>query len=72
MGGQEIIEVLERAKKPLTRTEIAKRINKRLDYTSGKLAKLLKSNEIKCLELPREEAKKIVPGINRRMRMYYV
>ncbi len=74
MGQAEILEVLEKNKKPMSRTQIAKEIKKDPIPVSKSIRKLLKNNEVKCIELDRHQAAKYL-NMNRpfrRMRFYYV
>lgn len=74
MGQTEILECLEKHKFPISR----KQISEELDYDPIKVShliqKLLKKAEIKCIELDRIQAGKML-GLNRifrRTRFYYV
>jgi len=74
MGQFEIIEVLKKHKKPISRREIAIELNISGCNVSHQLKKLLYHNEIKCIEINRNQAKEYfkenVPS--RRMRLYYL
>lgn len=71
MGQGEIIELLEKENKPLSRTEIAVKLDTSPIKVSIRIAKLLKHNEIKCIEIPRDLALKMYK-CRKRMRVYYV
>ena len=67
---QEVIEVLEKAKKPMSRTQIAKELEKDLVIVSHAISKLIKFREIKCIEIDRNQAMEMF-HCKRRMRLYY-
>jgi predicted transcriptional regulator len=74
MGQGEIIELLEKLRRPLSRTEIAQLLEQDVTNISHHLKKLITHHEIKIVELNREQAAGFF-GINapsRRMRLYYV
>lgn len=76
MGQSEIIQVLEKAKKPLSRKEIAIALQEdalkiEAIKVSMLLKKMLKYSEIKCIEIDRSQAIKHY-NCKRRMRLYYV
>ncbi len=71
MGQCEILQILEKYKKPMSRTEIAKALNDDLSLISHSLKRLLKSADIKIIEIDRKEAM-IRFHCKRRMRLYYV
>ena len=71
MGQAEVIDCLEQAKKPLARSEIALRIKVNPQHISHILNKLLKHEEIKCMEIDRHQAKKFY-NVCRRMMLYYI
>lgn len=70
MSQEEIIEVLEKEKRPMSRGEIAFALQKDALKITHQLAQLLKFSEIKCIEIDRFEAKKRF-RCNRRMFLYY-
>lgn len=74
MGQYEIIKVLEKHKKPISRREIASELNINPRIVSHHIQKLLFHNEIKCIEIDRNQAreyfKENLPS--RRMRLYYL
>lgn len=71
MGQQEVIEILQKAKKPLSRTEIAERLNETAIKISILIRRMLKYGEVKCIEINRKQALKYY-NCKRRMRIYYV
>lgn len=74
MGQAEIIECLEKHKEPISRSQIAKEINQNPVSVSHSIKRLLKNNEIKCIELDRiQSGKKLkLNKIFRRTRFYYI
>ena len=74
IGQQEIIEILEKHNKPISRREIAEELNIPAQIVSRHIQKLLLHNEIKCIEIDRNQArayfKERLPS--RRMRLYYL
>jgi DNA-binding MarR family transcriptional regulator len=74
MGQAEIIECLEKHDKPISRKQIAEEIDYDVVKVSHLIKKLLNKNEIKCIELNRIQAGKML-GLDRpfrRTRFYYV
>lgn len=71
MSQVEIIEVLEKFKKPMSRTEIAKVLEEDVVRVSHSIARLIKGKEIKIIEINREQALATY-HCKRRMRLYYV
>lgn len=75
---QEIIELLEKHRKPLTLTEITISLNPNPNNTfkinvSRALKKLLYYNEIKCIEVDRILALRLTDSKKpRRMKLYFV
>ncbi len=71
MSQGEILEVLKKEKKPLSAAEIINQldINPKRVYVLIKI--LLKYEEIKCIEIPKDLAMKLYRS-KRRMRLYYV
>ena len=71
MGQGEVMNVLEGFKKPVAISEIANLLpdlsKKRIHVI---ITCLLKFNEIKCIEIPRDLAMKMYK-VKRRMRLYY-
>ncbi len=74
MGQADILKVLEKTDKPMSNTQIAKEVKDKPENTSKVLRTLLKHKEVKCIELDRYQAAKLlkwkVPI--RRTRFYYV
>ncbi len=74
MGQADILKVLEKTDKPMSNTQIAKEVRDKPENTSKVLRTLLKHKEVKCIELDRYQAAKLlkwkVPI--RRTRFYYV
>ena len=72
MSQQEIIEVLEKHKnKPFTRSEIAALLEIGVTAVSHALKSLVDNNEVKIIEIGREEAMKKY-RCKRRIRLYYL
>lgn len=71
MGQAEVIAVLERAKKPLSRTEIAKILNEKPHNISVNIRKLLDHKEINYKEIDRAAAF-VLYNAKRRLKLYYV
>jgi repressor of nif and glnA expression len=71
MGQEEILQVLEKNKKPMSRGQIANELSFDKVAVSHSICKLLKSKEIKCQEISCEQAMKYY-GCHRRMLIYYV
>jgi len=74
MGQGEILEVLEKSKKPLSRSEIAIILNESGCNVSHHLKTLITHNEVKIIEINRIQAKVFFKekSPSRRMRLYYV
>lgn len=74
IGQSEIIEVLKKHNKPISRREIAIELNITGCNVSHHIQKLLYHNEIKCIEIDRNQAreyfKERLPS--RRMKLYYL
>lgn len=71
MGQADIIKVLERSSKPLSRTEIAKKLGQDVNTISFLLNKMLKYGEVLFEEIDRREALKKY-GSKRRMKLYKI
>jgi len=71
MSQQEVIDVLRKSEKPLSRTEIAKELNLSVIGVSHSLMRLVKGRDIKVIEIDRHQALKNY-HCKRRMRLYYV
>jgi len=73
IGQVEIIKCLEKHKEPISRSQIAKETNQDPVSVSHSIKRLLKSKEIKCIELNRIQSGKKLK-LNRpfrRTRFYY-
>jgi len=71
MPQSDVIEVLEKNKKPMSRTDIAKELNEDINLISHIIARLVKAHDIKCIEINRIQAMKLY-HCKRRMRLYYI
>ena len=71
MGKEEVYSVLEKNKKPMSRTDIAKEANLSLCLASHIISRLVRGKEIKIIEIDREQAMKLY-RCKRRMRLYFV
>ena len=71
MGQQEVIEILEISNVPLAACEIAKLLNVEEFKVSKTLKCLIKFNEVKVFELPKNVAMKFYK-CKRRLRLFYV
>lgn len=71
MSQSDILDVLERVKRPLSRGEIANELKDDGTHVSHSIARLIKGHCIKILEIDRNEALKRFK-CKRRMRLYYV
>lgn len=71
MGQEDIIKLLEKETKPLTRKEIAELLEENASKISRILQTLLKFNEINYIEIDRKEAMKSY-GCKRRMKKYFL
>ncbi len=74
MGQQEILECLEKHKKPISRKQIAIETCYDVVKVSHLIRKLLSKGEVKCVELDRIQAGEML-GLDRpfrRTRFYYV
>jgi len=74
MGEAEIIMCLEKKDKPISRRQIAEEIGDNVTKVSHTINKLLKKKEIKCIELDRIQAGKMLNlnRVFRRTRFYYI
>jgi hypothetical protein len=70
MSQGDILKVLEKAKRPMSRTEIAKELNSDESLVSHCISRMVKGRDIKVIELDRIQA---MEGYHckRRMRLYY-
>ncbi len=74
MGQDEILKCLEKHKEPISRKQISEEIKYDVVKVSHSIKKLLDKKEIKCIELDRVQAGKML-GLGRafrRTRFYYV
>jgi predicted transcriptional regulator len=71
LGQNDVIQLLEKANKPLSRKEIAEALGWRETKVTDIICKLLQYNEVKCQELTHEYALKFY-GCKRKMRIYFV
>ncbi len=74
MGQAEVIEYLEKNKGPQSRKQIADAVGCDVTKASHIIRKLLDNKEIKCIEVDRKRAGKML-GLGRsfrRMRFYYI
>lgn len=69
------MKILERAKKPLSRGQICIKLNHKTESQKSKISlllyKLLKSREIKCIEIDRYQAMGLY-HCKHRMKLYYI
>jgi DNA-binding transcriptional ArsR family regulator len=74
MSASEIIDLLEKEKKPLSRREIAEKIDATPCRVSHHLKKLVIHKEVQVLEISRFDAKIYFKNNapSRRMRLYFV
>jgi len=75
MSQADVIGVLEKAKMPMSRSDIAKELGGLYTNAPKRVSilinKLLKYGEVKCIEIPRDLAIKMYK-CKRRMRLYYL
>jgi DNA-binding MarR family transcriptional regulator len=73
MSQEEVVDLLEKVKIPMSAREISEALDIAFALVSCNIKKLIKANEIKILELTREEAAERYHSTNfkRRMRLYY-
>jgi len=71
MGQEDVINILEKADKPLSRKEIAILLGWAENKTMDIISQLLKYNEIKCQELNKDYALKFYK-CKRKMRIYFI
>jgi DNA invertase Pin-like site-specific DNA recombinase len=67
----EIIELLEKEKRPMSRSEIARTLNESEIKVSLRIRKMIKWKDIKFVEVDRLQAMEKY-HCNRRLRLYYV
>jgi len=73
MGQEEIINLLEKAKTPLSRTQIAEMLKETPIKISLLIKRIFKDphTEVKCIEINRLQAMKFY-NCKRRMRLYFI
>lgn len=71
MSQADILSILERCKKPMASSEIAKELQDNCIHVSHGLAKLVKYGDIKVVEINRKQALERYK-CKHRMRLYYV
>lgn len=71
MSQEDILNVLKKYNKPMSRSEIAKVLSDDLVHVSHLIFKLIKSNHIKIIEIDRYEAMKRC-NCKKRTRLYYI
>lgn len=71
MGQEEILELLEKYGKPMSRTQIARTLSQDVIRVSHALTRLVKGKEVKIIEIDRFQAMKLYRS-KRRMFLYYV
>lgn len=71
LGQQEVIQILENSRVPLSKKEIAERLKEREDKITHIINALLKSHEIQCQELDKNLAWKFYK-CKRKMRLYFI
>lgn len=74
IGQGEVFKVLEKSEVPMSRDQIAKKIDELPVNVSKIINLLLKHKDIKCVEMDRYQSAKLLNWINpiRRTRFYYV
>ena len=71
MGQEEVIELLKKNKEPLTRTEIADKLNARPTFISKVLRKLCDNGEVSCKKIKYTIARKKY-GSLRSLKVYFL
>jgi DNA-binding MarR family transcriptional regulator len=74
MGQGDIIEVLEKHNKPISRRQIAEELDWEVVKVSHLIKRMLANGSVKCIELDRFQSGKML-GMNRpfrRIRLYYL
>ena len=71
MGQEEVLLILEKYKKPMSRGEIAKALEADMHLVSHAIQRLIKGDFIKIIEIDRYQAMERY-RCKRRMRLYYV
>jgi hypothetical protein len=70
MGQQEVLSILEKYKKPMSLGEITRASESNVTIISHALARLVKANDIKIMEIDRKQAMKFYK-CKHRLRLYY-
>lgn len=70
MGQLDILEVLEKSERPLAGSEIANALGENPKKIFNQLAKLLKFEEVKMVEIDRHKAQRCFKSY-KKMRLYY-
>jgi len=73
MSQEDVLDLLEKEKKPLSRSQIAEILQIDVCVASKTIKHLLTHNEIKCIEIDRIKAQELFKNktICRRLRLYY-
>jgi len=71
LGQSEVIELLEKSDEPLTRTEIANKLDARPTFISKVLKKLCDNGEVRCRKISYTLARKRY-GSLRSLKVYFV
>lgn len=71
MSQGEVLDILKKEKRPISAKEIIEKLDLNEKRVYVLLGILLKYDEIKCIEIPRDLAMKMYRS-KRRMRLYYV
>lgn len=73
MSQEKIVKLLEKETKPLSRAEICEKLGLDKTKVSHNIKCLLKYNEIKCIEIDRNQAREFYgKKYGHRMRLYYL
>lgn len=71
MSQSDVLSVLEKSQRPLSRSEIARALNDNDTHVSHSIQRLIKGRAIKIMEIDRKQAMEHY-RCKRRMRLYYV
>ena len=74
MGQGEVYKLLEESDKPLSGSQIAERLELDVSKVLKILKRMLRGGDIKCIELDRFQAQKLIgwQSPSRRARFYYI
>ncbi len=74
MGQGDVIDILTESHKPLNRGQIAEKLKAEPESVSHVLKKLLRNQDIDCIEVDRNKAAELLNSKSplRRMRFYYI